>query len=295
LTALQKRKVNTASIQIIHGVLADEYVQATLRGGLSLRSKIANFFMRQLAKREEESAKKTTLIVTISEYSKLKILEYYNVDPAKIRLVPNGVDTERFKPDENDKQIRQLFQLGNKQVVLFVGSLIPRKGLNYLVDAAKTVVRGHQKTLFVIVGNGPLRTSLVAAVKTAGLGGNFVFLGDVSEKDLTALYGCADVFAFPSIQEGQGIVLLEAQSSATPVVAFNVSGVAEAVRDGETGLLVKPGSSKELAEAILRLLSDDSLRLKMGVKGREFVRRELSWGVCAQRMLNVYREALEAF
>ncbi len=293
LNALKKRGANAAIVQTIHGVLADEYAQAALRGGLSVRSRLANLFMWQLAKHEEESAKKATLIVTISGYSKQKILEHYDVDSAKIRLVPNGVDTERFKPNSDCVRIRKRIGAGNRQIVLSVGRLIPRKGLGYLVEAAKTIVKERKQTLFVIVGNGPLRNRLVADVEAAGLLGNFAFLGDVSEKDLTDLYGCADVFAFPSIQEGQGIALLEAQSSGKPVVAFNVSGVAEAVRNGETGLLVKTGSSEELAEAILKILSDERMRLKMGAKGREFVSRELSWDVCAQKMLKVYREAKE--
>jgi phosphatidylinositol alpha-1,6-mannosyltransferase len=108
---------------------------------------------------------------------------------------------------------------------------------------------------------------------------------------LPALYNCADVFALPSIQEGQGIALLEAQATAKPVVAFDVGGVSEAMVDKETGLLVKPDSRK-LADAILKLLSSWSLREKMGVKGREFVSNNFSWDICAQKMLQVYREAL---
>ena len=130
-------------------------------------------------------------------------------------------------------------------------------------------------------------------MKKINLSGNFVFLGDVKEDVLPALYNCADIFALPSIQEGQGIALLEAQATAKPVVAFNVGGVHEAMLDKETGLLVKP-DSHELADAILKLLSSRSLREKMGSKGREFVSSSFSWDVCAQRMLQVYREALLA-
>ena len=83
-------------------------------------------------------------------------------------------------------------------------------------------------------------------------------------KHLSDVYNCADVFALPSIQEGQGIVLLEAQASAMPVVAFNIGGVNEAVRNGETGLLVKLGNTDEFADALLKLLSDKSLHEKMG-------------------------------
>jgi len=122
---------------------------------------------------------------------------------------------------------------------------------------------------------------------------HFNFLGDVNEGILPAIYNCADVFALPSLQEGQGIALLEAQATAKPVVAFNVSGVREAVLNRETGFLVNP-SSLELAEAIVKLLTDCSLRKKMGSKAREFVSKSFSWDICAQRMLKVYREAMAA-
>ena len=86
--------------------------------------------------------------------------------------------------------------------------------------------------------------------------------------------------------------MLEAQATAKPVVAFDVGGVSEAVLEKETGLLTKP-DSRELAESILKLLQDSSLREKMGHKGREFVSQNFSWDVCSQRMLQVYREAVD--
>jgi glycosyltransferase involved in cell wall biosynthesis len=164
--------------------------------------------------------------------------------------------------------------------------------LPFLVEAAKKIVKKYSGTKFVIVGEGPLKNRLLSYLETANLSGNFKFLGNVKEDMLPALYNCADVFALPSIQEGQGIVLLEAQASAKPVVAFDVGGVNEAVRNGETGLLVKRGSSEELADALLKLLSDKALREKMGANGRRFVIENFTWDICAQKMLNVYHEAL---
>jgi glycosyltransferase involved in cell wall biosynthesis len=292
LNAFRKQSKHVPFVQTVHGVLADEYAQAVLRGSMSVKARLANFFMWQLARHEGEAARKATLVVTISKYSVKKIHQYYNVDAAKIRIVPNGVDTERFRPEGNCSETRQRIGAAERQVVLFVGRLIPRKGLIYLVEAAKQVMKERRDALFVLVGNGPLRNSLEADVAAAGLAGNFLFLGDVSEKTLTELYHCCTVFALPSIQEGQGIVLLEAQASGKPVVAFNVSGVAEAVRNGETGLLVKTADSVAMAEALLKLLADRALREKMGLAGRAFVCRELSWDVTAKKLLSVYREAI---
>ncbi len=294
LKALNNQGIKKPFVHTIHGVLADEYEQARENRYQPFRDRIANYFMHRLAKLEEETAKKATVIVTISKYSLEKIQKYYAVDEAKVRIVPNGVDPEKFRPFEDQAAVKRQFGLGNEPCVLFVGSLIPRKGLPFLVEAAKKIVKEYRETKFIIVGEGPLRNQLLRKLEAANLSGNFSFLGNVKEDMLPAVYNCADVFALPSIQEGQGIVLLEAQASAKPVVAFDVGGVNEALLNGETGLLVKRGSTDKFADAIMKLLSDAALREKMGADGRRFVAENFTWDICAQKMLNVYHEALAA-
>jgi glycosyltransferase involved in cell wall biosynthesis len=292
MKALKKRKLNKPFIQTIHGVLADEYIKSSKSVSPSLRTKLSNLFMRHLAEIEKETAKEATLIVTVSRYSAQKIVKLYGVNEKKIRVVPNGVDPQWFKPTQDCRKIRDLIGGSNEQVILFVGNLIPRKGLHYLIEAAKQVLKENEETRFVIVGDGPLKSHLVSYSKAQGVSEKFVFLGYVSEEMLHRLYSCADVFASPSIQEGQGITLLEAQATAKPVVAFNVTAIKEVIKNKETGLLVKPDRNK-LANAILTLLSDKTLREKMGRSGREFVSKTYSWDVCAQKMLKVYSEAAE--
>ncbi len=291
LKALRDKGIRKPFVQTIHGVLADEYLQSFQGASPTLRAKLAKLIMWRLSKLEEESAKNATLLVTVSRYSSEKIMKFYDVNKAKIRIIPNCVDTQRFKPSEGYERVKQQIGIDNKLCVLFVGRLIPRKGLPFLIEAAKYVVKEFNETKFVVVGNGPLKNSLMARLEKRKLLGNFVFLGDVSEAMLPVLYNCADVFALPSIQEGQGIALLEAQATAKPVVAFDVGGVHEAVLDRETGFLMKPDSHK-LAEAIMKLLANWSLREKIGSKGREFVSSNFSWDVCAERMMQVYQEAL---
>jgi glycosyltransferase involved in cell wall biosynthesis len=288
---LQKLGINKPFIHTIHGVLADEYEKAKNNGYPTVRGRIANYFMHRLAKLEEETAENATLIVTISNYSLEKIQKLYGVDRSKVRIVPNGVDLERFKPMEAGA-VRRQFGLGNEPCVLFVGSLIPRKGLPFLVEAAKKIVKQNAETKFLIVGDGPLKNQLVDSLESVNLLGNFKFLGNLKNEMLPSVYNSADVFVLPSIQEGQGIVLLEAQASGKPVVAFDVGGVNEATRNGETSLLVKKGSTSELADALLKLLGDASLRERMGINGRRFVTENFTWDICAQKMLKVYREAL---
>jgi glycosyltransferase involved in cell wall biosynthesis len=290
---LKKKGVNKPFVHMIHGVLADEHEQALKAGYLTFRNKVENFFMHRLAKLEEETALNATLIVTISNYSFEKIQEYYGIMKSKVRIIPNGVDVEKFKPKDT-QVMRQQFGLDKEPCVLFVGSLIPRKGLNVLVEAAKKIVKEKAETKFLIVGDGPLKNQLSISLESANLSGNFKFLGNLEEDELSAVYNCADVFVLPSIQEGQGIVLLEAEASGKPVVAFDAGGVNESMLNGETGLLVKRKSDEELADALLKLLDDRNLREKMGVNGRRFVTENFTWNICAQKMLNVYHEALSA-
>jgi glycosyltransferase involved in cell wall biosynthesis len=292
LKALNKRNISKPLIQTIHGVLADEYNQSSKSSSPSLRMKLSKTFMKYLAGIEKEAARKATLIVTVSKYSAEKIVQLYDVDEAKIRVVPNGVDSQRFKPEVDCRELKQKIGENSKHLILFVGNLIPRKGLQFLIEAAKQVLKENKDTKFVVVGDGPLKNRLISHSEEQGVSDKFAFLGNVPEAMLHQLYNCADVFASPSIQEGQGITLLEAQATAKPVVAFNVSAINEVVKNNETGLLVKP-SSLELANAISRLLSNPSLREKLGRSGREFVRENFSWDILAQKMFQVYSEVSE--
>jgi glycosyltransferase involved in cell wall biosynthesis len=293
LKAMKKRRTGKPFIQTVHGVLADEYIKSQQTVSPSLRMKLSNVFMRQLAKIEKDASRMANLIVTVSRYSAHKLVELYGVDEAKIRIVPNGVDIQRFKPTEDCEEVKDRFGGGgSKQVVLFVGRLVPRKGLHFLIEAAKIVLEKRRGVMFLVVGDGPLKNHFLSYSTKVGVSKNFIFFGDVDDRTLPSLYSCADLLALPSVQEGQGISILEAQAAAKPVVAFNVSALNEVVKNEETGLLIKPDSS-ELAKAILQLLSNSSLREEMGRNGREFVQKNFSWDICAKSMFQVYTEAYE--
>ena len=291
LKALRKRQVTKPFILTIHGVLADEYATAIKDELATLRTRLSHFPMWHLSQVEKESAKRATLIVTVSKYSSEKIVQFYNVDGTKIRVVPNGVDLEKFKPREKSEIVKHRIRADNKQRVLFVGRLVPRKGLSFLIEAAAQVVKENKETEFIVAGDGPLKNHLIAFSRKQGVFDNFVFLGNVPDETLPALYRRTDVFALPSTQEGQGLALLEAQATGKPVVAFNVGAISESVLNRKTGLLVRPDAD-ELADAILNLLSNESLRKRMGHYGREFVSENFSWDICAKKMFQVYLEAI---
>jgi len=292
LKALKKRGVAKPLIQVVHGVLADEYAQTVKGIHPTLRSKVSRALMRYMSKLEMELAQAATLVVTVSNYSLERVVELYGVDLTKIRVVPNGVDPNVFKPIEVADAFRKRLGIKDKHCVLFVGSLVPRKGVHFLVEAAKHVVKYEKDVVFLVVGDGPLLNFLTSYSAKLGIRRNFLFIRKVSDRILPIIYNCADVFVLPSLQEGQGIALLEAQACAKPVVAFNMGGVRECVKHGETGFLVEPNSFT-LSEAILSLIRDKLMRTSMGNSGRKFVCENFSWDIFAERMFEVYLEALE--
>ena len=267
----------------------DGYIQAKLNEPQTSLDWISDKVLLYISKIEQELARDSGLVVTVSNYSRKKITEYYGIEPEKILIVPNGVDCTKFRPKEGPIDLKQKMNIHGKQCVLFVGRLVTGKGITFLIEAAQQIIKEYKDVVFVLVGGGPLRNSLAKQMKEKGVLEHFIFLGDVLGDVVSKLYNCADIFALPSIQEGQGIVLLEAQASAKPVVSFNVCAIKEVVKNEETGLLVKP-DSQELANAILKLLSDKALREKMGQAGREFVSKHFSWEICAEKMLQVYKE-----
>jgi len=133
LKALKEQGIRKPFVHTVHGVLADEYEQAHESGYQSLRGRVANYFMHRLAELEGETAQNATLVVTVSNYSLEKIKRFYGVDESKVRVVPNGVDPQKFKPLADLAAAKRQVGLGDEPCVLFVGSLIPRKGLAFLV------------------------------------------------------------------------------------------------------------------------------------------------------------------
>ncbi len=170
------------------------------------------------------------------------------------------------------------------KVILTVGRVVERKGIAYLIRALPEIL-ASQDAKIVIVGKGDpkVEADLRAAAHEVGLEDRVLFAGKVPEEELIRWYRSCDVFCLPAIvdsqgeTEGLGVVLLEALNYARPVVASNVGGIPDIIKDGRTGLLCPQRDSGALAKTILRLLADPALGETLGRQGHEFVRKEFSW------------------
>jgi phosphatidylinositol alpha-1,6-mannosyltransferase len=207
-----------------------------------------------------------------------------------VRLAP-GVDVETFRPDLDGTELRARYGLIGRPIVLCVSRLVPRKGQDTLIRALPRVRAEIADAALLLVGTGPYRTRLAALAADLGVGEAVVFAGGVPHAELPRHYAVGDVFAMPCRTrrggldvEGLGIVYLEASASGLPVVVGASGGAPDAVQDGETGFVVDGRDEAAVAQRLVRLLRDESLRRRMGRAGRSWVERDWRWDSAAARL-----------
>jgi glycosyltransferase involved in cell wall biosynthesis len=208
-----------------------------------------------------------------------------------LRLIENGVDLKRFHPPPQD--VVPPAASGLK--VLFVGRLLPFKGVSMLLEAISQVSREVPVTL-AIIGDGPIEMELRGLAEKLRIGSIVTFLGKLPLDEVAEQMRSAHVFCLPSIRESGGAVLLEAAASGLPLVAVNYGGPAEIV-DEEVGHLVSADGPKELIAELVETFRDiarnpEKWRLR-GEKARERAEKEYGWEARMQRALEIYRRVLE--
>jgi phosphatidylinositol alpha-mannosyltransferase len=209
--------------------------------------------------------------------------------PAEYTIIPNGVDTNHFHPD-----VAPITEPCNGNFnILFVGRMERRKGFKYLLKAYQKVKKQAPNCTLTAVGPGArLKRRYERRARRQGLT-DVKFHGYATYSDLPRHYKAADVVCFPATGcESFGIVLLEAMAVGKPIIATDITGYANVMTDGAEGIAVPPHSSRKLAEAIMKLLRDESLREQMAARGRPKA-LQYDWSQVAGRLLDYYRETLD--
>ncbi|MFC1955369.1 glycosyltransferase family 4 protein [Chloroflexota bacterium] len=208
--------------------------------------------------------------------------------PEEYTIIPNGIDTDHFCPD-----VSPIDEFNDGKInILFVGRLEKRKGLNYLIEAYKRIKQEIPNSRLIVVGPGiRLRRKYEKQVKQTGLT-DASFVGYASYSELPRYYKTADIVCAPATGwESFGIVLLEAMAVGKPIIATDIEGYASVLNHGAEGLLVPPKNADKLAEALLTLMTDITLRQQMGTRGM-LTAAEYDWKRVARRVLNCYLKAL---
>jgi phosphatidylinositol alpha-mannosyltransferase len=223
--------------------------------------------------------------IAVSEAARDTIGKYF---PGKYRIIPNGVDIERFSPEQ--KPIPEYDD--GRPNILFVGRFDPRKGLKYLLMAMPKIAEAIPEVRLLVVGKGFLKNYYQRFLdpKVANL---VEFLGYVEPEHLPRYYTTAHVFCSPATgAESFGIILLEAMASGTPLIASNIDGYNGVVDHMEDGFLVPPMDPDSLAQGIIELLRDGALRSRFRDKGLEKAGR-FSWKSVTRTLEQYYLEVME--
>jgi glycosyltransferase involved in cell wall biosynthesis len=226
-----------------------------------------------------------------------KVEEFYLRKVPELRsktvVIYNGIDAEFFKPAGKRDQARERLGVpGERFLAGTIGRLVPQKRQQDLLLAIERLKKAGRNVGGVLIGEGPERSKLEEKVRALGLEKEIIFTGFCD--DTPALYSGLDAFVLCSEREGFPMTLLEAMAAGVPVVATDVGGVSECVEHEKTGLLIPAGEPEAIADALLRLAEDLSLRDRLVKNAGERVRQEFSIARMARRHEEVYEQGLRS-
>jgi len=236
---------------------------------------------------------KAKAIFPVSHYG-IKLATAMGIAKERIFVISNGVTPTQFQPSPSPSA------MNGKKKLLTVARLDLHKGHDHVLEALAILKNQGFMPEYTIAGEGEEKMRLRMITKRLGLTHQVKFVGYIPDNLLPSTYAGADIYVMPSREipgrldliEGFGISFLEASASGLPVIAGRSGGVSDAVRDGITGILVNPDDPRDIARAILLLLSDNDLALKLGNEGRKWIETQMNWDCVAERMHSAVRKLI---
>lgn len=237
-------------------------------------------------------ARRVSRLITVSEFSKSRLLELTGIPESRIAVIPNGVD-HRFhpRPDDEISRMRRKTGIMSKAYLLSLSSLEPRKNLPNLLKAWHLSATRLPSDVWLVIAGAKGRENIFAPTNIDKIPPRVLFAGFVGDEDLPALYSGAVALVYPSIYEGFGLPALEAMAAGTVPIVADSSALPEVV--GEAGLLVNPLRVEEIAEAIIRIVQDSELRGILSSRGIQRG-RDFTWERAAESTWRVLTEAAAA-
>ncbi len=228
-----------------------------------------------------------------------KEIHKLDIGTIDVTIMPLGVYSDLFSPDFRDEKIRKKYVANNNPLLLFVGRLVEKKGVAYLIKAFPEVLKKFDKSKLLVIGNGLLANDLKGLVKELNVTDSVYFEGDLDNKKLPQYYASADIFIGPSVipesgdLEGQGVVFLEAMASGCCTIGTNIGGIPMSVVHEKSGLLVEQKNSQQISQAVIRILEDAKLRSRLQQDGRHYVVNNFDWQVIARRYQDLFEKFIE--
>ena len=267
----------SASISVLASIFINKPVVASIHGSDVYETKriqwlgiVTRFFLT-----------KCDQIIAMSK-SLVNMTIQLGITPAKIARIPDGVDPNYFTPLSGDRS----------PVILFVGSLIQRKGVDYLIEAAPKVFARNSDYRLVLIGEGPLDRELERRAQFLGVGDKIELLGALSPDHVRDWMQRSKLLVLPSVEEGLGVVLLEALACGTPCIATNIGGIPDIIHD-QVGRLVPARDADALADSINSLLDNPEEWKQKSTTARTYIVENYAWERIAGQIADLYRRVVD--
>jgi glycogen(starch) synthase len=248
---------------------------------------------RLAARLEQQALELADAVTTISQALREDLI-CRGIDPEKITVIPNGVDTDHFQPREADAEVINRYDLSGKTVIGFIGSFYFYEGLEFLVDATIELLSTRNDLALLLAGDGEALEMLQNRIPD-GLRGHFILTGNVPHDKVRNYYSVMDILVYPRkrsrlTEQTTPLKPLEAMAMGKAVIGSDVGGLRELL--GETGFLIAPEDAKALANLLLRLVENETERRAIAGKAREFVLQNRDWETIVRRYGGIYEKLL---
>jgi phosphatidylinositol alpha-1,6-mannosyltransferase len=230
----------------------------------------------------------------------IRVAREKNIDPKKIVFIPNGVDLKKFAEWHSRQELEKILRqpLKGKKILLTSGRLARRKGVAWFVK--NVMPRLNEDFLYIIAGEGPDKNNILKAIKETRLEKRVLMLGYVTDSVRNILMKKSDLFLQPNIKipgdmEGFGISVIEAGAHRLPVLASNIEGLKDAIKEGSNGFLIEPENTPAYLEKINDLMSRDDFRLEFGEKAHRYVEENFNWEKISRQYLKEIKSTISKF
>jgi glycosyltransferase involved in cell wall biosynthesis len=253
---------------------------------VGLLRKIIYRFMDSFSERYVER------FIAVSETLKKALIEGHGISSERIVKIYNGIELDKFRPDLKQPNLKKQWGITPETPLIgAIGRMVWQKGFKFLIKAISDIMGVAPDARFLFVGEGPLRADLENLAQKLNLYDRVIFTGFRS--DIPDLLSTMDVLVVPSLLEGFPMITLEAMAMAKPIIASDIPGIKEQIKDGESGILVPPKDSKALATAILKILSSDEVAENIGSAARQTVEKKFSVDKMVMETERLYSSLLQ--
>ena len=269
------------AVTIHHPITKDHKLE--MQNAINWKERLSSSRWHNFLPMQKKVAPQLKNIICVSQPSKEDVISEFKVDGKKITVIPNGIDTEIFKPSSLKKSL-------NFRIVTTASADIPLKGLRHLILALPRVIRKFPLTSLIVIGRSPEKSNLNNLIDDLDLEDKITFRSGISEKEIVKTYHDSDIAVIPSLYEGFGFGAGEAMACGVPLISTDSGGLKQVI--GDAALKIKPGSVNEIEEGILKLFTEEKIRQELAKKGRERMEDFFDWKIAASAYIEVFKKII---